>query len=252
MSAARSTRARPGRLPEEPATGWRRPILCLAGVFVLKLLVVLQLRDHPLLQPDVGLDTAAYAELARRVVAGDLGLGPGLYFISPLYIYFLAASLAGTDSFTAVRVLQVLLGTASVGFVFLSARDWFGERAAWVAAGVATFTGLFTFYESLVLQASLDGVLTSAALLSVTRGLITEKKGWWTAAGVVFGLAVLNRPNMAFGFAGIAAALLLTRRLHALALIVAGLAIGVAPVAIRNVVVSQQWSIGSLPPPMAA
>ena len=226
-----------------PATGWRGPILCLAGVFVLKLIVVLQLRDHPLLQPDVGLDTAAYAELARRVVAGDLGLGPGLYFISPLYIYFLAASLAVTDSFTAVRVLQVLLGTASVGFVFLSARDWFGERAAWVAAGVATFTGLFTFYESLVLQASLDGVLTSAALLSVTRGLVTEKKGWWTAAGVVFGLAVLNRPNMAFGFAGIAAALLLTRRVHALALIVAGLAIGVAPVAIRNVVVSQQWSI---------
>ena len=214
---------------------------------------MLQLRDHPLLQPDVGLDTAAYAELARRVVAGDLGLGPGLYFISPLYIYFLAASLAVTDSFTAVRVLQVLLGTASVGFVFLTARDWFGERAAWVAAGVATFTGLFTFYESLVLQASLDGVLTSAALLSVTRGLITEKKGWWTAAGVVFGLAVLNRPNMAFGFAGIAAALLLTRRVHALALIVAGLAIGVAPVAIRNVVVSQQWSIRQrLPPPMAA
>jgi 4-amino-4-deoxy-L-arabinose transferase-like glycosyltransferase len=206
---------------------------------------VLQLRDHPLLQPDVGLDTAAYAELASRIVGGDLSLGPGLYFISPLYIYFLAGGLAVTDSFTAVRLLQVLLGTASVAFVFLSARDWFGERAAWVAAGVATFTGLFTFYESLILQASLDAVLTSAALLAVTRGLVTGKRGWWTAAGVVFGLAVLNRPNMAFGFAGIAAALLLTRRVRPLALIVAGLAIGVAPVAIRNVVVSQQWSMGS-------
>jgi 4-amino-4-deoxy-L-arabinose transferase-like glycosyltransferase len=206
---------------------------------------VLQLRDHPLLQPDVGLDSAAYAELASRIVGGDLSLGPGLYFISPLYIYFLAGGLAVTDSFTAVRMLQVLLGTASVAFVFLSARDWFGERAAWVAAGVATFTGLFTFYESLILQASLDAVLTSAALLAVTRGLVTGKRGWWTAAGVVFGLAVLNRPNMAFGFAGIAAALLLTRRVRPLALIVAGLAIGVAPVAIRNVVVSQQWSMGS-------
>jgi 4-amino-4-deoxy-L-arabinose transferase-like glycosyltransferase len=206
---------------------------------------VLQLRDHPLLQPDVGLDTAAYAELASRIVGGDLSLGPGLYFISPLYIYFLAGGLAVTDSFTAVRLLQVLLGTASVAFVFLSARDWFGERAAWVAAGVATFTGLFTFYESLILQASLDAVLTSAALLAVTRGLVTGKRGWWTAAGVVFGLAVLNRPNMAFGFAGIAAALLLTRRVRPLALIVAGLAIGVAPVAIRNVVVSPQWTMGS-------
>ena len=116
--------------------------LLLAGiVFVLKLLVVFQLKDHPLLQPDVGLDTAAYAELARRVLAGDLALGPGLYFVSPLYIYFLAAGLAVTDSFTAVRVIQVLLGTVSVALVFLSARDWFGERAAWIAAGLATFTG---------------------------------------------------------------------------------------------------------------
>ena len=41
-------------------------LLCLlAGVFVLKLIVVLQLKDHPLVQPDVGLDTTAYAELAR-------------------------------------------------------------------------------------------------------------------------------------------------------------------------------------------
>jgi len=227
------------------ATAWRVPMLCLAGVFVLKLFVVLQLRDHPLLQPDVGLDTAAYAELARRVVAGDLALGPGLYFISPLYIYFLAAGLAVTDSFTAVRVLQVLLGTVAVGFVFLSARDWFGARAAWIAAGVATLTGLFTFYESLILQAALDVVLTSAALFGVTRGLITRKSAWWIAAGAVFGLAVLNRPNMAFGFAGIAAALLITRRLRPLALIAAGLAIGVAPVAVRNVVVSHQWSISS-------
>jgi 4-amino-4-deoxy-L-arabinose transferase-like glycosyltransferase/Flp pilus assembly protein TadD len=242
MGAVRSKRPAAGPISE---TAWRVPILCLGGGFVLKLFVVLQLRDHPLLQPDVGLDTTAYAELARRVVAGDLALGPGLYFISPLYIYFLAAGLAVTDSFTAVRVLQVLLGTASVGFVFLSARDWFGERPAWIAAGVATLTGLFTFYESLILQASLDGVLTSAALLSVTRGLTTKKNIWWTAAGIVFGLALLNRPNMAFGFAAIAAALLVTQRVRPLALIVAGLALGVAPVAIRNVVVSNQWSVSS-------
>ena len=212
--------------------------------FVLKLLVVLQLRDHPLLQPDVGLDTAAYAELARRVVAGDLGLGPGLYFISPLYIYFLAAGLAVTDSFTAVRVLQVLLGTASVGFVFLTARDWFGERAAWIAAGVATFTGLFTFYESLILQASLDAVLTSAALLCVTRGLITQKKvlvgrppascsAWPSSIGPTWRSdSPASPPRCSSPDACVR-----------WPLIVAGLAIGVAPVAIRNVVVSQQWSI---------
>jgi 4-amino-4-deoxy-L-arabinose transferase-like glycosyltransferase len=222
----------------------RLPLL-LGAVFVLKLVIVVELRDHPLLQPDVGLDTAAYAGLARRVVAGDLALGPGLYFVSPLYIYFLAAGLAVTDSFTAVRVLQVALGAMSIGLVFLSARDWFGERTAWIAAGLAALTGLFTFYESLILQASLDAILTSAALLCVGRGLLTGRWPWWGTAGLVFGLAILNRPNMAFGLAGIAAALLVTRRLRPLAIIVAGLLVGMAPVAMRNMVVSNQWSIGS-------
>jgi 4-amino-4-deoxy-L-arabinose transferase-like glycosyltransferase len=249
MSASRQRR--PTRQDDTPAPPTRARVLLLflGGVFVLKLLVVLQLRDHPLLQPAVGLDTAAYVELALKVRSGDLALGPGLYFVSPLYIYVLAAGLAVTDSFTGVRVLQILLGTVSVGLIFLTARDWFGERAAWIAAGVTALTGLFTFYESLILQASLDAFLTSAALLSVTRGLVAgqarRRDVWWAIAGLAFALAILNRPNMAFGLAGIAAALLVTRRVGPVALLVAGLLVGTAPVAIRNAVVSKQWSLAS-------
>lgn len=245
MSPSRQQRAASHESPAEAPTRALVLLLFLTGVLVLKLLVVLQLRNHPLLQPDVGLDTAAYAELARKVVAGDLALGPGLYFVSPLYIYFLAATLAVTDSFTAVRILQILLGTISVWFIFLTARGWYGERAAWIAAAFAALTGLFTFYESLILQASLDVFLTSAALLCVARGLDARRDAWWAAAGVVFALAILNRPNMAFGVAGIASALLVTRRVRPLAVLIAGLLAGTAPVAIRNVVVSSQWSMGS-------
>ncbi len=144
-----------------------------------------------------------------------------------------------------MRIVQILLGTVSVGFIFLTAREWFGERAAWIAAGVAALTGLFTFYESLILQASLDGFLTSAALLCVTRGLMSKRDAWWATAGLVFAAAILNRPNMAFGLAAIAAALLVTGRYRTLAVLVAGLIVGTAPVAIRNVVVSNQWSLAS-------
>lgn len=92
--------------PHAPATIIARLLGFLAAVFLVKFIVVLQLHDHPLLQPDAGLDTSAYVALAGRVRAGDLLLGPGLYFVSPLYIYFLAASLAIDDSFSAVRVLH--------------------------------------------------------------------------------------------------------------------------------------------------
>ena len=127
--------------PSRPA--WLGPFLgLLAAVFLLKVIVVWQLHDHPLVQPDVGLDTTAYVDLAKKVLAGDMGLGPGLYYVSPLYIYFLAIAYGVTKSFTAVRVLQVVLGTASIGFIFLSAREWFGDRAAWIAAGCAALTRL--------------------------------------------------------------------------------------------------------------
>src|SRR5688572_23974285 len=103
--------------------GW--PVAVLALAFVPKLIVLFQLRNHPLTQPDAGLDTTAYVDLATQVLAGNVGLGPGVYYVSPLYIYFLAAGLAVFDSFTAVRVVQILLGTASVGFIYLTAREWF-------------------------------------------------------------------------------------------------------------------------------
>jgi len=238
--------ARPERAAAPPRLG-RWPVwVLLAGTFLIKLIVVLQLKDHPLVQPDVGLDTTAYVELANRVRAGDLALGPGLYYLSPLYIYFLATALALTDSFTAVRVLQIALGTLAVGAVFVTTREWFNERAAWFAAILTALTGLFSFYEALILQASLDTCLTALALLALTLGLRRGNSRWLFASGALFGIAALNRPNMAVAAAGVAFALLVTRRrLAPAAVVVAGLAAGMAPAAIRNAVVASEWSFAS-------
>jgi tetratricopeptide (TPR) repeat protein len=294
-------------MPRYFRTVIRRRAAALGVVFALKLLVLFQLRDHPLLHPNAGLDTTAYVQLALRVLAGDLGLGPRLYFVSPFYIYFLAAGLAIFDSFTAVRVIQILLGTASVACIFFTTKAWFGQRAGWFAAILAALTGLFTFYEVLILQSSIDAFFTSAALLALTLGLgvslpaglstglstvarsakvearsakvearsakarIERKKSskpertnkrraekWWIVAGVIFGLATLNRPNMLFGAAAVIMALAIQRlrstkaaadgprsfggRIRPAALLIAGLLAGMAPAAIRNVVVARQWS----------
>ncbi|HEX6322493.1 MAG TPA: tetratricopeptide repeat protein [Vicinamibacterales bacterium] len=232
----------------------------LAAVLALKLAVVWQLKDHTLLSPDAGLDTTAYVNLARRVVAGDVALGPGLYFVAPLYIYFLAAGLWLFDSFTAVRVAQAALGTASVGCIYLMARAWAGPRAAWLAAILAALTGLFTFYETLILQAALDAFLTSAALWLLTppgngdrhhlsRGTLAINGASphvrTALCGVVFALGALNRPNMMFAAAAVVGAMLLFRRWRPAALLVAGMALGFAPSLARNVIVAGEWSLVS-------
>ena len=242
-------------------TRWGLFVL-LAVTFVLKLLVLWQLKDHPLTQPESGLDTTAYVHLAREVAGGNLGLGPGLYYVSPFYIYFLAAILCISDSFLAVRIVQIALGTAAVGLMFLTARRWFGVRAAWVASALAALTGLFTFYEVLLLQSSVDVFFTALALWALTLALTGKfpaaealrakaegwsyRTYWFVAAGLVWGVQSLNRPNVllaAFGVALVAG--LALRRVKPAALLVAGVLAGLAPVAIRNVVVADQWSLVS-------
>jgi 4-amino-4-deoxy-L-arabinose transferase-like glycosyltransferase len=241
---------------EQPGilTRWRLFAL-LCGVFALKALVLSQLAGHPLLSPDAGLDTTAYVQLARQVLAGDIGLGPRLYYVSPFYIYFLAAILGLFKSFTAVRAIQIGMGTASVCFIFLMARQWYGERAGWIAASLAALTGVFTFYEVLILQSSVDAFFAAAALWCLGSGLsriwILPPKGGSSlmlifAAGLIWGIQTLNRPNVLIAAIGVALVMVIVlRRVKPAALLVAGLIIGMAPVAVRNLVVAHQWTLVS-------
>lgn len=227
-------------------------ILLLAAVFAVKLVVVFQLKDQPILHPDSGLDTTAYANLARRVVAGDWWLGPGLYYVSPFYIYFLAGGLAAFDSFTAVRIAQAVLGTLSVGCIFLMAQAWFGTRAGWIAALLAAATGLFSFYEALILQSSIDAYFTASALCALTYGLRRSPVSAsalggaaFVLSGAIFGLATLNRPNMLFGAAAVGIACLLFRLWRPTLLLTAGIVLGLSPSIARNVAIAGQWSLVS-------
>ena len=146
-------------------------VLIFGLILIQKVVVAWQIRLAASADPGSGLDTTAYAELAQRVLNGDWGLGPGLYYVSPFYIYFLAAGLAVTKSYTAVRLFQALLGTVAIWFMYQTAREWFNERAALATAILAGLTGLFTFYDALILQTGVDLFFTSAALLCLTYAL---------------------------------------------------------------------------------
>ena len=157
--------------------------------------MLVQLGGHPLLQPLGELDTAFYVGLARQVAdAGPMALTEPS-FVSPLYVYFLAGVFGLGGSLTAVRTIQILLGAVAVGLLFVTTRQWFGDRAAWVAAALAILTGLFTFYEILILQAALDPFLVSLTLALVSRSLASADPRWPLAAGAAAGLLALNRPN---------------------------------------------------------
>ncbi|HYN09396.1 MAG TPA: tetratricopeptide repeat protein [Vicinamibacterales bacterium] len=207
-------------------------LAALAAVFVVKLSVLLTLGHHPLLVPAGELDGAYYFHFARQAAAGDWWLADAAsffgrpapaFFISPLYIYVLALFLKlGGGSLEAARFGQIVLGTAAVGLLALTAHRWYGTRAAWIAGGLAAFCGLFTFYEVLILQAALEPFLTALDLYVLTWALTgvgrpfragdtpgrkprpTRTAVPFLLAGAALGLHALNRPNMLIVFAGLA------------------------------------------------
>jgi tetratricopeptide (TPR) repeat protein len=206
-----------------------------AAAFGVKLAVLMQLRNHPLLQPHGELDTAYFVSLAQRIAAEGLLAPIGAFFVSPLYVYFLAAVFEAGGSLLAAQLIQIALGAVAVALVFATARHWFGERAAVVAAGLAILTGIFTFNEILILQSALDPFLVSCALYALSTGALG-------GAGVSLGLLALNRPN-ALVFAAVAAAVVFVRewragRVKRGAVLVAALLAVLAANAARNYAVS--------------
>ena len=225
----------------------------LTAAAAIKLTALVQLARHPLLQPLGGLDAEAYVTLARDMVGGATA-GAAPFHLSPLYVYFLAGVFAVTDgSLVAARALQAALGLVTIALVVLTTRRWFGHRAGWIAGALATATGLLTFHEVLILQAAVDPLLTALALWLVTR-LAQDGPRWAPAAGLALGLLSLNRPN-ALAYA-VAVVLMAAWRglsvrsgtrqgpaafacaLAPAAWLVVGLSVAIAPVTLRNYLVS--------------
>ncbi len=180
------------------------PAVVVAAALVVKAVVLAQLGDHPLLQPLGELDSAYYVQLARSMATEGPIAGGEPFAVAPLYAYFLGVIFALGGSVETARAAQVLLGSAAVGFVFTTTRQWFGETAAWVASALALLTGLFSFYEILILPAALDPFL-AAATLAFVSAIRSGRAGAMLAAGVFAGLFALNRPN-ALVFAVVTAA----------------------------------------------
>ena len=230
----------------------RSPVLwAVLAALVVRLVVLAQLHAHALLQPTGVLDSAVYVRLAERAAGGDWALGPEPYFVSPLYIYFLALlRRAFGPSLLLPKLAQALLGASAVWLVAATARRLFAKpAAAGVAAWLAALAGVLVFHEILLLQSSLDPFLTALALYALVRAAHGESVRGYALAGAAFGLLVANRPNALLAAAAVAlavAAVGRTRRaLLQAAALGAGLLLALAPFAARNRLVAGEWVLVS-------
>jgi 4-amino-4-deoxy-L-arabinose transferase-like glycosyltransferase len=188
-----------------------------------------------------GGDSPAYLALAKNIAfRHSFSLTTGVPTASrpPLYP-FLIAAFWWTDNapITAVIVVQIICGAATIVLVYLIAKDCFSNRVALIAALAATFAPMTVHYTAVILT---ESVFTFLLVL----GVFCWGRNHGVAAGLVFGLASLTR-TIVIPFLGCLALLTLlppwrnNRRLYFL-ISVSAIVI-VSPWIVRNAIVFRKF-----------
>jgi len=127
-------------------------------------------------------------------------------------VAWIATHVLGTSP-TSLRLLPALAGGATVVLAALIARELNGHRRAQVLAALAAATSAqFVAAFHLLSTAALDMFFWAAITFLVLRVLRTDDERLWLPIGALAGVALLNKWNVAFLLAGLAAGLLVGGR----------------------------------------
>ena len=224
-----------------PGLPWTWAGGLFAVAFAVRLVHVWQMRATPYFSMLMG-DARGYDQWAARLAGGDW-IGSDVFYQAPLYPYFLGAvyALFGHD-LLAARLVQAAIGSLSAVLVAIAAARLFSPPAGLVAGTLLALYAPAIFFDALIQKSVLDVAFVSAAL-AVIAHLATgghDRRGLWLALGAAVGALSLTRENAlalvvvlgAWAWGGVPHARL--RRGAAVALFTAGVALVLAPVALRN------------------
>ncbi len=224
---------------------------------VVRLLYLSEIRQNPDFRHPA-LDAAYHDYWARGLATGDWVPPPGMeaprvhlhpFYRPPAYPYFLSLVYRVFGAgYLWPRVVQMAIGLGNILLVYLCGRRWFGKTAGLLAALLAATYWIFIYYEGELVGEPLSVTLGLVSLLLLT----SERMDWRRAipSGAALGVLALLRPNVLL-FVPVAAAWFYRVNRHRgsgigrwagfSAGLILGTALAVAPVAIRNLVVSGEW-----------
>ncbi|HET9480884.1 MAG TPA: glycosyltransferase family 39 protein [Candidatus Polarisedimenticolia bacterium] len=218
----------------------------VAGVFAVSLLArlayLVQLHRAGL-GDYLRLDPLYYHDWALRIAGGDL-LGAQTYEMTPLYAYALGGLFALVGhSLIWARVVQAILGALTCALVSLLGCRIFGRAEGIVAGLTLAVYGPALFHESQIMKT----VLTTA-LATATAAIFWRSEGshvrWLAAGGLALGVTALCQENvnvtLPFLLAWAAWRAPRGRRAAAVAAILGGFVLAVAPATLRNYAVSRE------------
>ncbi len=169
---------------------WREVVAVALLLVTALALRVIGLGDIP--APMSG-DEGSMALEARQVLLGEWlnPFGTGWFSHANLFYYVQAASLRlGGWNLAALRLPTALLGTLSVGAVYLLGRGLFGRETAWVAALSMAGWSLLLHMGRMGLNNAADPLFAALVLALLQRGMVSGRRWHFVAAGLVLGLGL--------------------------------------------------------------
>lgn len=251
-----TTSAKDSTLAEEPTERCcaRRELLCLCLVLAAGLMVRLALLWQ---FEGMGLkvsDERDYDRLAVHLVQyGEYSFERGIptSLRPPLYPALVAGiyRVAGLQNYQAVRLVQIVLGLATAGVVYMLGRKAYGPRAGLIAAGICSLYPSLVGATNLVLTETLFTLLLCLFVLTIQQYLLSARRGWLAAAGATLGLAALTR-SVLWLFPPLAAVYLVAfsrqrtwlGRLASAATLVLAFGVTLAPWTIRNTLLQKTFT----------
>ena len=242
--AVAATAAAPARPVRE--TLGRSALVIFAVALAIRLVHVWQISRAPFFDMLMG-DARGYDVWARQLAGGDW-IGRDVFYQAPLYPYFLGViyKLFG-HSLLAVRIIQAIVGSASCALIGAAACRLVSRKAGLLAGFALALYAPAIFFDGLIQKSVLDVFFVCLALWVMSRITSPGFNKDWLLLGLTMGGLALTRENAmvlvaVLGIWALAGAASVdgTRspsfaaRAGAAAALAAGLAIVLAPVALRN------------------
>jgi tetratricopeptide (TPR) repeat protein len=141
-------------------------------------------------------DSLLYLQWGREIAAGSC-FGDRVFYMSPVYSYFLAlVSILSDNTVYVMQVIQALLNTATIFIIYYAAKRIFSQPAAYISASLAALYYIFIFYSGLILIEILHTFILSLFLLYLLKVSNEIKVKHFITAGLLFGLLILFRGNI--------------------------------------------------------
>ena len=228
----------------------RKHIVTYVNLFLLGLIVRIayaySVHQYPFLQVPI-LDAASYLTWSQDIAHGNI-LGNRAFFVEPLYAYILAFLRILTPHFTIIIIaFQTVCGSLLSMIVYKLGQKIFNRDIGLIAGIITALYGPFVFYEFLILKTSFEVFMLALLLLLLLSVFEKASAQKVLALGIVLGLTIILKGNaliflpLVIGSIGLSHQKSARSRFIWIGLFLVGFFVIIAPVTIRNYVVSKDF-----------